>query len=87
MSNILEQVVTGERAFVQVKSRASGAILADYVARFRASGFERLFFLCHSPSGAFAVPDDDRIQVWLGDKLAEQAVRAGLFDWLIEKAK
>lgn len=32
---VLGQPVTGERAFVQVKSRASGRTLADYEARIR----------------------------------------------------
>jgi hypothetical protein len=85
---ILEQAVTGERAFVQVKSRASQATLQDYVDRFQASvGFDRLFFLCHSPTGAVAAVDQPGVHVWLGDTLAEQAVRAGLFDWLLEKAR
>lgn len=84
---ILEQAVTGERAFVQVKSRASQGVLNDYVERFRASGFERLFFVCHSPMGALAQPSDPRAHLWLGDTLADQAVKAGLFDWLMEKAR
>jgi len=32
---ILEQRATGERAFVQVKSKAGQAVLDDYVDRFR----------------------------------------------------
>ena len=85
---ILEQPVSGERAFVQVKSRANAATLADYVGRFRAAvGFDRLFFICHSPLGGLQPVEAKNIHVWLGDRLAEQAVRAGLFDWLIEKAR
>jgi hypothetical protein len=84
---VLEQPVSGERAFVQVKSTASAGTLADYVERFRASsGFDRLFFVCHSPSAKLASSSSD-VHVWLGDRLAEQAVRAGLFDWLVEKAR
>ena len=83
---ILEQAVTGERAFVQVKSSATRAVLADYVERFRASGLDRMFFISHSPHGDLgAVPGG--VAVWSGDKLAEQAVSAGLFRWLIEKAR
>lgn len=85
---VLEQAVTGERAFVQVKSRATGAVLVDYVERFRASaGFDRLFFVCHSPSGALPDHHEPGVHVWLGDRLAEQAVRAGLLPWLIEKSR
>ncbi|WP_310540943.1 restriction endonuclease [Phenylobacterium sp.] len=85
---ILEQAVTGERAFVQVKSSASAATLRDYVQRFADDpSFDRLFFLCHSPGGALAAPEDPRIQVWLGPQIAEQAVKAGLLEWLIEKVR
>lgn len=84
---VFEQAVTGEHAFVQVKSRASAATLKDYIDRFRGSpGFDRLFFVCHSPTGALPPVDDPDVHVWLGDKLAEQAVRAGLLEWLIKKA-
>jgi hypothetical protein len=83
---ILEHPTTREAAFVQVKSKPAPAVLADYVDRFRASGFDRMFFVCHSPAGTLTseVPG---VHVWLGERLAEQAVRAGLFDWLVEKAR
>lgn len=85
---VLEQAATGERAFVQVKSRANGAVLADYLGRFRADPrFDRLFFVCHTPSGRALESDEPDVHLWLGDRLAEQAVRAGLLDWLIEKAR
>ena len=85
---ILEQAATGERAFVQVKSSASPAVLKDYIARFRADArFDRLFFVCHSPSWTFEGAQQPGIHLWLGDRLAEQAVRAGLFDWLISKTR
>jgi hypothetical protein len=32
----LEQPATGERAFVQVKSRADSSVFSDYIERFRA---------------------------------------------------
>jgi hypothetical protein len=85
---VLEQAVTSERAFVQVKSKATQATLRDYVDRFEASiGYDRLFFLCHSPNGDLSGNDQPGVHIWLGDKLAEQAVKAGLFDWLLEKAR
>jgi hypothetical protein len=85
---ILEQAVTGERAFVQVKSSASRAVLQDYVDRFTDSAvFDRMFFVCHAPVGGLPKPVDPRVQLWLGPKLAEQAVNAGLFDWLMEKVR
>lgn len=84
---ILRQAATGERAFVQVKSRASQAVLDDYIERFGASGCQHLFFACHSPTGPLEAPQDPRIHVWLGARLAAQAVEAGLTPWLIEKSR
>lgn len=82
----VEQPTTGERAFVQVKSKATPAVLNDYIARFEADpGYQRLFFICHSPKGQLEAPDDPAIQVWAGPRLAQMTVQAGLFDWLIER--
>lgn len=84
---ILEQPATGEKAFVQVKSKAGQSVLDDYVDRFRRSGaYERLFFVCHSPTSALSTGDDARLHVWAGDRLANAAVRAGLVDWLMERS-
>ena len=83
---ILEQPATGEKAFVQVKSKAGQAVLDDYVDRFRRSGtYQRMFFVCHSPKGPLNVDDGEKLHMWAGDRLADAAVRAGLFDWLTER--
>ena len=83
---VLEQPTTGERAFVQVKSKAGQAVLDDYVGRFRRSGaYQRMFFVCHSPKSLLSIEGDERLHLWAGDRLADAAVRAGLFDWLIER--
>ncbi len=83
---ILEQPATGERAFVQVKSKAGQAVLDDYVGRFWRSGaYQRFFFVCHSPNRVLSTDDDARLHVWAGDRLVDAAVRAGLFDWLTER--
>ena len=84
---ILEQPATGETAFVQVKSRAGQAVLNDYVDRFRRSGkHDHMFFVCHSPKGPLNVDDGEKLHIWAGDRLADAAVRAGLFDWLMERS-
>jgi hypothetical protein len=82
---VVAQPATGERAFVQVKSRASQAVLNDYIARFRSSGLDRMFFICHSPIGQLVAPPDERIHIWANSELAEKVNSAGLFEWLIEK--
>lgn len=84
---ILEQPATGETAFVQVKSKAGQAVLDDYADRFRRSeAYDRMFFVCHTPRGALSARDTARLHVWTGDRLADAAVKAGLFDWLIERS-
>ena len=83
---LLQQPATGERAFVQVKSKANQAVLDDYVEMFRASGvYDRMFFVCHSPSGALTKPDDDGIHMLTGPSLAAMVINAGLLDWLSER--
>ena len=85
---VIEQAATGERGFVQIKSSASPGVLADYVGRFQSDpGFDRMFFVCHSPQGELRVAATDKpIHVWAGTAIAQQAVAAGLFDWLVDKA-
>ncbi len=84
---VLEQPATGEIAFVQVKSKAPQTVLDDYVCRFRRNGtYDRMFFVCHSPSGALSVNDTTGIHIWAGKWLADAAVKAGLFDWLTERS-
>jgi hypothetical protein len=81
----LEQPITGEKAFVQVKSAATAGTLAESIAAFRASDYDRMMFVCHSFSDALPEPDDDRVAVWTGDHLAKLAIRSGLFDWLVQR--
>ena len=82
---VIEQPTTGERAFVQVKSKAAQAVFDDYAERFETDGtYDRMFFVCHSPIGSFDQPSKPHIHIWTGGKLAEAAVTAGLQDWLIE---
>jgi hypothetical protein len=78
---------TGERALVQVKSRAGPAELADYRARFeQAAVYDRLFFVWHSGSLLEEQPSGDPRAVLLGpDRIAAMVVDAGLAVWLRRK--
>lgn len=88
---LVEQIATSERAFIQVKSRAGGRVLDDYVTRFHAfGGATRMFFVCHTPAAdlvARVADPPDGVDIWLGNTLAEKAIRAGLFDWLVERIR
>ena len=82
----LVQPLTGERAFVQVKSSAIQTELEAFTQSLtRRDPTARLFFVCHSPRGALAAPDHPRLQILSGPALAEAALKAGLYDWLIER--
>lgn len=83
--------VTGEKVVVQVKSQASKKVFDIYQSRFNnmTGGYSRFVFATHSPVGKWA--DSAKIaecgiELWLVDKIAEQAARFGLAGWLIDKA-
>lgn len=84
---LMEQPTTGETAFVQVKSNANQSVVDDYLARFRASGFDRFFFVCHTARGSLTLPEERGLHLFEGKALAEAAVRNGLFDWLVERSR
>jgi len=83
---ILQQPVTGERAFVQIKSKATPSTLRDYIGKFETyPQMDRFIFACHSPGAGLTAPADPRLQLWLRPELASRAVRAGLVDWLLAR--
>jgi hypothetical protein len=85
---LLDSPSTGETAWVQVKSRATQAILDDYLDRFRRDGScDRFFFVCHTAPVNLALPSERALHVWAGDELARHALAAGLFDWLIDRTR
>jgi hypothetical protein len=84
---ILEQPTTGELAFVQVKARATRAVLTKYIALCRASGaYDRMFFVCPDYRGGPTPDADAKLHLWVGQQLAEMAIKAGLYDWLIARS-
>lgn len=83
---VLQHPTTGETAFVQVKSRADrGAYERSIETVERSPSYDRLYFVCHSPKGRFPENQSRHIHLWAGTPLADTAVRAGLYDWLVEK--
>lgn len=73
---------TGERAFVQVKSKTSSAELAEYVKAMEGTAYDRMFYVFHSGQ---AETNDDRVTVVGPEKLGSMVVEAGLVNWLIRK--
>lgn len=78
---------TGSRAFVQVKSTAGQKQLDDYINRWEAiGGYDFMFFVCHSPRSKLSFSAEKNIRVWTNETLAQTAIRAGLYDWLMERS-
>ena len=73
---------TGERAFVQVKSKTGSRELAAYVAKIEDGPYDRMFYVFHSGEAA---TDDPRVTVVGPEQLAELVVDAGLVSWLIQR--
>lgn len=74
---------TGERAFVQVKSKTDSAELAVYVEKFKALPvFNRMFFAYHSGE---AKTNAERVTVIGPEELAGMTMEAGLANWLLDK--
>lgn len=74
---------TGERAFVQVKSRALHRELKDYAEAIDQAGpYDRMFFVFQI--GEVTI-DDERVTVIGPDRFAEMVVEAGLTSWLLRK--
>ena len=84
---VLEQATTGERAMVQVKSSADQTVIDDYARRFVEGGWDRCFLVCHTSGRQLTEPGLGRFHLWQGTALADQAVRAGLLDWLIARSR
>lgn len=84
---VVEQSATGERAFVQVKSQATPAVFQDYADRFKEYGdCDRMFFVCHSPKGKLRQQaNSPNIELWFADTIARKAIRAGQFEWLVQR--
>jgi hypothetical protein len=83
----LEQPTTGEQAAVQVKSKATQAVLDRFLDEIDKSGsYHRVFFVCHSPKGTLTVPEGrDNVHIWSGRDLAATVAKVGLHDWVFEK--
>ncbi len=82
----LELPSTGERAFVQVKSKTDNHQFEDYIQQFGRRGESRMFYVYHSAKETIRTPES-AITVVGPNELAEMILTAGLFDWLIEKAR
>ena len=82
----IQNPVTGDIAFVQVKSTTNTRELLDYFQRAQRSYHGRMFFVYHT-GNVDATVVDETVDVWGAKKVAEQVIENGLIDWLINKVK
>lgn len=82
-----QNLTADEIAFVQVKSSATQSTLDDYIRRFseRRELYARMIFAVHSPKGELTPSPDLPVQVWVGSRVTELAVRLGLGEWIEDR--
>jgi hypothetical protein len=82
---ILKQPVTGQTAWVQVKSRSTQAEFEEYLDRFQRDGScDCCFFISHSAANTLSAPDDPKVHLWSAERVASAATEVGLLDWLVD---
>lgn len=80
--------VTGNRAFVQIKSKSNMNVFDEYVKQYRdLEEFDEMYFVVHTPDKSFDNWEDTSdIKFWDVTKLSELVVNSGLIGWLMKKA-
>lgn len=79
--------VTGDRAFVQVKSKSTREELDEYISKYQdMEEFDEMFFVVHTNEKPFVdwINTND-IKVWGVSEIAKLVVDSGLTSWLIKK--
>ena len=83
---IVRQPVTGETAWVQIKSRTSQAEFEDYLGRFqREASCDLFFFIYHSARRPIVGLTTAKAFLWSADQIASAAIDAGLVRWLANR--
>ena len=80
--------VTGNRAFVQVKSKANMSVFEKYRKEYQGMKdlFDEMYFVVHTTDEFFiGWQDTPDIKLWDVAKLSRLVVNSGLIDWLIKK--
>ena len=84
----LEELITGDRYQVQVKSDATLADFMRYANGFNDADFRKLYFVVHNSQEKWAnVPEFDNVELILQERLAEMVVDFGLVKWLLTKIR
>ncbi|MFK4401903.1 restriction endonuclease [Bradyrhizobium elkanii] len=82
---ILRQPISGETAWVQIKSRTSQAEFEGYLDRFEREASCDFFFIYHSAPRPIGGPAATKVRLWSADQIASAAIDAGLVRWLSDR--
>ncbi len=75
-----------QTAAVQVKSKTSQNELTEYEAILEKHATDNIFYVYHTPEQELQ-KYNDKVKIICGNKLANMVLEAGLFDWLLKKAR
>lgn len=81
----LENPITKDSAFVQVKSTTSQKQLDSYIEKKKAGPYTRMFYVYHT-GHAELTGEEENISVFNIDHIAELVLSNGLIDWVIDKS-
>ena len=86
----LKNPITGDRSFVQVKSRTNQAQFNDYLQRYvnERSSFSRMYYVYHTGTVDLAcISEEDGVEVWNVKTVAKHVVDNGLVDWVFDRSR
>jgi hypothetical protein len=85
---VLMSPVTGDQAFVQVKSKSNMATLKKCIKDYESmkEEFSQMYFVVHTTDNSLEDwQDEEDITLWNVKKLSNLVVESGLISWLIKK--
>ncbi len=79
--------VTGNRAFVQIKSKSSRDVFENYIEQYRSMDeFDEMYFVVHTTDNSLSEwQDEPDIKLWDVTKLSKLVINSGLISWLMKK--
>jgi hypothetical protein len=80
--------VTGNQAFVQIKSESKMTEFEDYIKKYGGmkEEFQEMYYVVHTTKNYFSKwQDKPDIKLWDVKKLSQLVVNSGLISWLIKK--
>jgi hypothetical protein len=80
--------VTGNRAFVQIKSKSGRDVFENYIEQYRSMDeFNEMYFVVHTADNSLSEwQDEPDIKLWDVTKLSKLVINSGLISWLMKKA-